>query len=102
MKEHFEMLHSLNYQSATIVSLLTCLPRSDADEVFDTAKRVVDALDRARNASDAAETAITDTDEHMTDIENDLQMVYIDNFRCVTLSVCFELANFQCLSDDFS
>ena len=35
----------------------------------------MDALSKARIAQDAAETAIEDTNEHLIEIENDLDMV---------------------------
>ena len=40
-----------------------------------TATGVVDALDKARIAQDAAGRAIEDTDEHLIQIENDLDIV---------------------------
>ena len=57
--------------------------RTAADDVLDTANRVVDALDKARSAQDAADSAITATDQHIVEIENDLDMVF-KMFCCKT------------------
>ena len=58
-----------------------CYPvfRKSADDILDTARRVIELLDEAKEAQDVAEEAITTANTDIADAEGDLAMVSFRN-----------------------
>ncbi len=62
------------YDSKYTFLILLC--RNDADEILDTAKRVIQLLEEAERAQEAAEDAISQANTDISNAEGDLSQVH--------------------------